>query len=112
MKASPPPTPPVDRAALLQELHEIVAQAEKIFGATLEGCAEEKTSTAREELAQLVEKVRAKVNGEVKRADAAIRAHPYVGLAVALGVGALIGAVLARQLGSSSDPGSADESRP
>jgi len=88
---------------LLENLRSLVAEAEKTLGATLAEGAEdrlgdlrERLEAARDQARALFEGARKKVADGAKQADAVIRSHPYESLAVALGVGVLLGALLRR----------------
>jgi ElaB/YqjD/DUF883 family membrane-anchored ribosome-binding protein len=105
MKPTPPPSASIAPDELLQELEGIIAQAEKLLGGTAEG-PDEKKADAHQRLTELVDSVRTKVRQGAQRADATVKAHPYLGLAIALGLGAVIGVLLTRRgapLGQASD---------
>jgi hypothetical protein len=103
MKAENPTCEPRTSEELIQELHAIVAQAEKVFGATLAECAHEKGPRLRERLAkaqsQLAE-LYAEADGKIlppRRGEPGGRQPRYEPLALALGVGALLGLVHSRK---------------
>lgn len=88
---------------IVEHLRSLIAEAEKTLGSELAEGAGEKLHSLRERLAETKEKVehglavaREKVVEGAKQADTAIRAHPYESLAIALGVGVLLGALLRR----------------
>lgn len=89
--------------ALLDELRALVAEAEGLMGTDITDQARDKMdqlreriSEAQERLSELYDSARVKVTEGARRTDEAIRAHPYESLAIALGVGVLIGALLRR----------------
>lgn len=88
---------------VIDNLRTLIAEAEKILSespgepatealATLRGRLEE----ARARAEHLYQDARKKVVASAKQADETIRAHPYESLAVALGVGVLLGALIRR----------------
>jgi ElaB/YqjD/DUF883 family membrane-anchored ribosome-binding protein len=88
---------------LLENLRQLVAEAEKLVGEGGEQ-AEEAISGLRERFEQAREKVeemygvaRKKVIVGARRADETIRSHPYESLAITLGIGVLIGALIRRR---------------
>ena len=98
------PTAPKSSEELLQELHTIVADAERLLGTTLADCAQETRAGLRERLAgaqkrlaDLYTETSGKIRTGAKRADQTVRAHPYETVALALGVGAWLGALLRRK---------------
>jgi ElaB/YqjD/DUF883 family membrane-anchored ribosome-binding protein len=89
---------------LLEQLRELVAEAEKTISEGLSEGAEGRLSnlrdrlqSAREQAMEAFTSARHKVVAGAKQADATIRSHPYESLAVALGVGVLLGALLRRR---------------
>jgi len=88
---------------IVEHLRALLAEAEQAFGSELTEGAGEKLSALRERLSEAKAKLehglsvaREKVVHGAKQADSAIRAHPYESLAIALGVGVLLGALLRR----------------
>jgi ElaB/YqjD/DUF883 family membrane-anchored ribosome-binding protein len=88
---------------IMENLRTLIAEAEKTLGAEFTEGAEESLSSLRDRLADTKQKAehyiavaRDKVVHGAKQADTAIRSHPYESLAVALGVGVLLGALLRR----------------
>jgi ElaB/YqjD/DUF883 family membrane-anchored ribosome-binding protein len=88
---------------LVENLRALIAEAEKTLSAELTEGAEDKLSSLRECITDAKAKIehgygvaREKVVAGAKQTDSAIRAHPYESLAIALGVGVLLGAVLRR----------------
>ncbi|HTJ78910.1 MAG TPA: hypothetical protein VL357_07920 [Rariglobus sp.] len=88
---------------LIENLRTLITEAEKTLGATFTEGAEdqlgdlrERLESARDKAQSLFEGARQKVTAGAKQADATIRSHPYESLAVALGVGVLLGALLRR----------------
>lgn len=89
---------------LLENLRTLIAEAERTLGASVKDGAEDSLGGIRERLEgakdtaqHLFVSARKKVVEGAKQADATIRSHPYESLAVALGVGVLLGALLARR---------------
>ncbi|MBW8781335.1 MAG: DUF883 family protein [Verrucomicrobia bacterium] len=89
---------------LLEQLRELVAEAEKTINEGLSEGAQDRLSNlrerlqnAREQAMEALASARNKVVAGAKQADATIRSHPYESLAVALGVGVLLGALLRRR---------------
>ncbi len=89
--------------ALAENLRTLIAEAEKALAASVGEHAEghladlhDRLESARERIATLYADTRTKVTAGAKQADTTIRAHPYESLAIALGVGVLLGAVLRR----------------
>jgi len=88
---------------IVEHLRALIAEAEKTIGAELTEGAEEKLGSLRDRFSDAKEKAehclsvaREKVVHGAKQADTAIRSHPYESLAIALGVGVLLGALLRR----------------
>lgn len=88
---------------VVEHLRSLIAEAERTLGANIGEGAEDKLSSLRERLVDMKEKVedglgiaREKIVIGAKQTDTAIRAHPYESLAIALGVGVLLGALLRR----------------
>ena len=92
---------------LLHDLHELVAEAEKMMGESISEHTHDAVSalrsrfdTAQERLGDLYEGARKRVVAGAKCTDAAIRANPYQSLAitagVAVGVGLLVGVLVGR----------------
>lgn len=88
---------------LLANLRTLIAEAEETLGEKITegvedhlGGVRERLEDAREKAGQLCEAARQKITAGAKQADSTIRSHPYESLAVALGVGVLLGALLRR----------------
>ncbi len=89
--------------AVIENLRSLIAEAEKILN---EGAAEPASEAladlkarledARHRAEELYQDARKKVVAGARQADETIRAHPYESLAIALGVGVLLGALLRR----------------
>jgi ElaB/YqjD/DUF883 family membrane-anchored ribosome-binding protein len=89
---------------MVKHLRELLHEAESAVGDTAGQYVGEKAEAmrerfqqAQERLEELYETTRNKVVASAKTADTAIRDHPYESIAIALGVGVLIGAVLRRR---------------
>ncbi len=88
---------------IIDHLRSLIAEAEKAMGSNFTGDADEKLSSLRDRLGDLKEKVqegvtfaREKIVTGAKQADSTIRSHPYESLAIALGIGVLLGVFLRR----------------
>jgi len=88
---------------LVANLRSLLADAEKSLGEGLVEGGESKLEALRERLVSaretaehLFSSAKEKVVAGAKQTDSAIRSHPYESLAIALGVGVLLGAFLRR----------------
>jgi len=88
---------------VVDHLRSLIAEAERALGSNFAKDGEEAMSSLRESLADLKEKVndgvtfaREKIVAGAKQADTTIRAHPYESIAIALGIGVLLGVFLRR----------------
>jgi len=89
---------------LLNDLHALVADAEKMMGDSLSEHTADAVSAlrtrfdaAQERFTDIYEGARTRVVAGAKCTDAAIRANPYQSLAIAAGVGLLAGILLGRR---------------
>ena len=89
---------------MLDELHTLVADAEKLVGDSLSEQSEEAVSAlrsryeaAQERLAEVYDTTKRKVVAGAKYTDEAIRENPYQSVAVAMGIGLLVGVLLGRR---------------
>jgi ElaB/YqjD/DUF883 family membrane-anchored ribosome-binding protein len=89
--------------ALVSELRALVAEAETLLGqaavpdaSVISGLAA-RVASARDRLAACCASARDRVVEGARVTDTTIRAHPYESLAVALGIGVLLGALVARR---------------
>lgn len=89
---------------LLDDLHALVAEAEKMAGSSISehtadavGALRTRFDAAYERIAELYTGVRKKVVAGAKCTDHAIRENPYQSLAIAAGVGLLVGVLLGRR---------------
>lgn len=89
---------------LLNDLHTLVAEAEKMMGDSLSEHTADAVSAlrtrfdaAQERMSEVYAGARQKVVAGAKCTDAAIRANPYQSLAIAAGVGLLVGVLLGRR---------------
>jgi len=89
---------------LLAELQSLVIEAEKMMGASLTEHTEEAMSAlrtrfnaAQERLGNLYDGAKQRVAAGAKCTDEAIRANPYQSLAIAAGVGLLVGVLVGRR---------------
>jgi ElaB/YqjD/DUF883 family membrane-anchored ribosome-binding protein len=89
---------------LLNDLHALVSEAEKMMGDSISehtadavNALRTRFDAAHERLSELYTGARQKVVAGAKCTDAAIRANPYQSLAIAAGVGLLAGILLGRR---------------
>ena len=89
---------------LLNDLHALVAEAEKMMGESISEHTADAVSSlrsryddAQERLSDLYASARTKVVAGAKCTDTAIRENPYQSIAIAAGVGLLIGVLVGRQ---------------
>lgn len=99
-----PATPAETPKELLQNLYALVADAEKMVGESLShhtedavGALRARFETAQERLGELYDGARTKVTAGAKHTDRTIRANPYQAIAIAAGVGLLLGVLLGRR---------------
>lgn len=97
-------TPAQSPKEILNELHALVAEAEKMMGDNITEATEDaigslrtRFDAAQERMSELYDGARKQVIAGAKCTDAAIRSHPYESLAVAAGVGLLIGVLVSRR---------------
>jgi ElaB/YqjD/DUF883 family membrane-anchored ribosome-binding protein len=95
--------------AISEDMSRLAEDARALMAATAD-VAGEKAAEARTRLAAALEKgkevcdrVRAKAVESAKAADVVVRENPYQAIAVAFGVGAIIGYLVARNGGSRRD---------
>ncbi|ACB74526.1 DUF883 family protein [Opitutus terrae] len=82
---------------LLAEAHTLVADASSEKPADAIRALQARLATGRARLGELYAGARDKVTAGAKGTDEAIRAHPYRSLAIAAGLGMLLGALIARR---------------
>jgi ElaB/YqjD/DUF883 family membrane-anchored ribosome-binding protein len=89
---------------LLNDLHTLVAEAEKMIGDSVTEHTADAVSALRarfdaahERAAELCAVTKQRVIAGAKCTDQAIRANPYQSLAIAAGVGLLVGVLLGRR---------------
>jgi ElaB/YqjD/DUF883 family membrane-anchored ribosome-binding protein len=89
---------------LLNELQALVIEAEKMMGASLTehtedamGALRTRFDAAQERLGVMYEGAKQRVVAGAKCTDQTIRANPYQSLAIAAGVGMLMGVLLGRR---------------
>jgi ElaB/YqjD/DUF883 family membrane-anchored ribosome-binding protein len=89
---------------LLGELQALVGEAEKMMSDSLsEHTAEaidnlkERFGAAQERFSDMYDRTKKKVVAGAKSTDTTIRANPYQSLAIALGVGVLVGVLIGRR---------------
>lgn len=88
---------------MLEQLRSLIAEAERVVNNGVTEASSNIVADLRDRLQAGLEKLndyyggaRDKVVAGARRTDETIRAHPYESLAVALGVGVLIGALIRR----------------
>lgn len=88
---------------LVSNLRGLLAEAEKLVGDSASSYASEKMSdfydrlhSAQERVQELYGAARDKVVDGAKETDRVIRSHPYETVAIALGIGVLLGAFIRR----------------
>jgi ElaB/YqjD/DUF883 family membrane-anchored ribosome-binding protein len=90
---------------LLDEMHALVAEAEKLMESNsnsdrdgdVVGALRARFDSAQERLSEIYTDTRKKVVDTAKSTDKAIRTNPYQSLAVAAGVGVLLGLYMGRR---------------
>ena len=89
---------------LLNDLHALVAEAEKMMGESptehngdAVGALRTRFTAAQERLSDLYTGARKQIVAGAKSTDAAIRANPYQSLVIAAGVGLLVGVLVGRR---------------
>jgi ElaB/YqjD/DUF883 family membrane-anchored ribosome-binding protein len=88
---------------LLDEMHALVAEAEKMMesnsdrGDDVVGALRARFDSAQERLSEIYTDTRKKVVDTAKSTDKAIRTNPYQSLAIAAGVGVLLGLYMGRR---------------
>lgn len=97
-------TTPQTPKDLLNDLHTLVAEAEKMMGDSISEHTEDAVSAlrarydaAQERFADLYAGARKRVVAGAKYTDESIRANPYQSIAIAAGVGLLVGVLLGRR---------------
>jgi ElaB/YqjD/DUF883 family membrane-anchored ribosome-binding protein len=89
---------------LLGELQALVAEAETMMADSLSehtaeaiGNLRERFGAAQERFADMYDSTKKRVVAGAKQTDAAIRENPYQSMAIALGVGVLVGVLVGRR---------------
>lgn len=89
---------------LLEDLHTLVADAERMMGEAVSdrtadavGALRARYDAAQERLGVMYDGARKRVVAGAKCTDAAIRENPYQSIAIAAGVGLLVGVLLGRR---------------
>jgi ElaB/YqjD/DUF883 family membrane-anchored ribosome-binding protein len=95
--------------AISHDVGQLAADAQALMAATAD-VAGEKVNAARKRLAAALERakeiggcVRDKAVAGAKATDEAVHAHPYQAIAIGVGVGAILGFLVARRCSRSSD---------
>ena len=84
------------------DLGSLAEDAQALMAATAD-VAGEKVGEARKRLAAALENAKEKAVRGAKAIDEAVHEHPYQAIAIGVGVGAVIGYLLARRCGSEGD---------
>jgi ElaB/YqjD/DUF883 family membrane-anchored ribosome-binding protein len=91
-------------AELLTELKTLVAEAETMMADSLSehtadalGNLRDRFSAAQERFSEMYDRTKKKVVAGAKYTDSTIRENPYQSIAIALGVGVLLGLVVGRR---------------
>jgi ElaB/YqjD/DUF883 family membrane-anchored ribosome-binding protein len=84
------------------DMGSLAEDARALMAATAD-VAGEKVGEARKRLAAALETAKNKAVQSAKAVDEAVHEHPYQAIAIGMGVGALIGYLLARRCGSNRD---------
>lgn len=91
-------------ADLLNDLHALVAEAEKMVGSSISEHSEDAVSAlrsrfdaAQERFADIYAGAKKRVVAGAKYTDETIRANPYQSIAIAVGVGLLVGVLVGRR---------------
>lgn len=89
---------------VLENLRSLIVEAEELIGSGVTNTSSEILEDVRSRLSEGLEKLndyygtaKDKVVAGARRTDETIRSHPYESLAVALGVGVLVGALIRRR---------------
>lgn len=89
---------------ILDELHTLVADAEKMVGEAVSERSEDAMNSlraryeaAQERVTEVYDRAKKKVVAGAKYADETIRENPYQSVAVAAGVGLLVGLLIGRR---------------
>ncbi|HEY9154046.1 MAG TPA: hypothetical protein VIM69_02875 [Opitutaceae bacterium] len=89
---------------VLENLRSLIAEAEELIGSGVANTSSEVLDDVRSRLSDGLDKLneyygtaKEKVVAGARRTDETIRSHPYESLAVALGVGVLVGALIRRR---------------
>jgi len=97
-------TPAQTPKELLADLQALVSEAEKMMGESISEHTEDAMSAmrsryaaAQERVGELYEGARTRVIAGAKCTDTAIRENPYQSMAIAAGVGLLVGVLLGRR---------------
>jgi ElaB/YqjD/DUF883 family membrane-anchored ribosome-binding protein len=91
--------------ALVQDISKLMDEVERMLSESTSNHAEEKIdllrsrlSQAQDQLGSFCSRAKQKVTNGARQADETIRSHPYESLAIAAGVGLLVGALVGRKL--------------
>lgn len=82
--------------ALLSEAEKLVGESAGEYASDKWQALQERLQSAQERVQELYGVARDKVASGAREADKTIRSHPYESLAIALGIGVLLGAFLRR----------------
>jgi ElaB/YqjD/DUF883 family membrane-anchored ribosome-binding protein len=91
-----------DLGTLAEDAHALMTATADVAGEKV-GEARKRLAAALERAKELAGRVRDKAVEGAKAADQAVHEHPYQAMAIAFGVGAIIGYLAARRCGSKHD---------
>jgi ElaB/YqjD/DUF883 family membrane-anchored ribosome-binding protein len=91
-----------DMGTLAEDARALMAATADVAGEKV-GEARKRLATALESGREMASRVRAKAVEGAKAADEAVHEHPYQAIGIALGVGAIIGYLVARRSGRNCD---------
>ena len=81
---------------LLQELRDVVSAAEELLGATADAGGE-RIDEIRAHAEEVLREARARLEGAGQDLEQQVRRHPFAALAIAAGVGVVLGLLLSRK---------------
>jgi ElaB/YqjD/DUF883 family membrane-anchored ribosome-binding protein len=81
---------------LVKELRDVVSAAEELLGATA-GAGGERLDEIRAHAEEVLREARARLEGKGQELEEQVRRHPLAALAIAAGVGVVLGLLLARK---------------
>ena len=91
-----------DLGALAEDARALMSATSEVAGEKV-GEARKRLAAALERAREIAGNVRDKAVAGAKATDEAVHEHPYQAIAIAMGIGALIGYIVARRCASSRD---------